>query len=112
MVNFKEKWLKEDKTCPHCNQITHRERGLTKQNIKRLLFTKPKIEDLIILFMIFMVLLLAWRYNVETKMCRDYLKDKIDITFINSYPSETILTFTNLTNLTNLNGAEDNQNGG
>lgn len=73
-MTFKEDWIKkwnaEDKRCPACNQVTEIVRGVNKQNLKRLVFQKPTAQDLIIFFMLVSMLLLAWRYNVETETCR------------------------------------------
>ncbi|MGC9309724.1 MAG: hypothetical protein ACP5D2_03465 [Candidatus Nanoarchaeia archaeon] len=77
---FKEKWNEEDRRCPYCNQVTERSRGLTRQNIRRLVFSKPTTQDLIMLAVIILVLLIAWRYQVETQQCRDIMNNGYTIT--------------------------------
>lgn len=46
-------------------------KGFTKENVHRLIFAKPNAQDWLIFFMLVMVLLLAWRYNVEIKAAKD-----------------------------------------
>lgn len=72
---FRENWNKVDETCPTCNQVTKRQRGLTKQNLKRLITPRWDLNELMITFMIIMVLVLAYSYKVETQTCRDYVKE-------------------------------------
>lgn len=72
---FKENWLKVDETCPACHQITKRQKGITKQNLKRLITPQFNMTEILITFMIIMVLALAFVYNYETKECRDWLKE-------------------------------------
>jgi hypothetical protein len=72
---FKEQWNKVDEVCPHCNQVTKVERGLSRQNLKRLFFSKPTLSDWIILTMLILVLLTAWAYKYDTQECRDTLNN-------------------------------------
>lgn len=74
-MGLKENWNKTDELCPNCHHTIKVAKGINKQNLKRLVLAKPKIEDWIILIMLIMTLLLAWRYNVETKQCRQILED-------------------------------------
>ena len=73
-MGFEENWLKEDKVCEKCGQVTERQKGLTKQNLKRLLSVKFDINELIITFIIIMVLLSAYAYKLDTQTCRNYVK--------------------------------------
>ncbi len=68
------KWLEEDKKCEHCGQITERARGLTKQNLKKLISFKFTFDEFLITFMIIMILVMAWAYKAETQQCRDWIK--------------------------------------
>lgn len=68
--NQNKGWDAEDQRCPHCNQVTKLAKGMNKQNLKKLIFSKPTMQDWILLFVIVMVLLIAWRYNAETEQCR------------------------------------------
>lgn len=74
MSNIKENWLKVDEVCTHCGQVTKRQKGITKQSLKRLITPKFTMDELIITFMIIMVLVLAFAYNAETKSCREWIK--------------------------------------
>jgi len=70
----KDNWNKTDELCSCCGAVTKRVRGITKQNLKRLLKPKFDVNELLITFVIIMVLVLAWAYNNETKQCRDWIK--------------------------------------
>jgi len=70
---FKENWLKVDETCPGCGQITKRQKGMTKQNLQRLIKPKFDFNEILITFMLIMVVVLALVYNSETKQCREWL---------------------------------------
>ena len=72
---FKEEWNRVDEVCPHCRQVTKINRGLSKQNLKRLVFSKPTIQDWMMLAIILLVLMMAWRYGVETKQCYETLNN-------------------------------------
>lgn len=63
-------WLAEDEHCPTCNSVTKVARGINKQNLKRLFFSKPNGNDILILFILLMVFFMVWRYNAETKSCQ------------------------------------------
>lgn len=71
---FRDNWNRVDEQCPCCSAVTKRVRGITKQNLKRLLKPKFDANEILITFMIIMVLVLAWAYNNETKQCRDWIK--------------------------------------
>lgn len=64
----------EDAKCEKCGAITHRQRGLTRQNLKRLITPKWDLTELLITFMMIMVIVLAYSYSSETKQCREWLK--------------------------------------
>ena len=70
---FKENWLLEDKLCPVCKQVTEKQKGLTKQNIKRLFSFKFDANEIIFTAILVLVLLLALSYNSETKKCREWI---------------------------------------
>jgi hypothetical protein len=63
---LKEKWNNVDELCPTCHQVTRRETGLTRQNMRRLLIGKPTFYDWTFLFIILMTIFMAYRYNLET----------------------------------------------
>ena len=72
---FFKDWLKEDEICPLCNHVTHQKKGITRQNMKKMLRWSWSTNDLILLFVIAMLLFVSWRYTVETKECRAYVQD-------------------------------------
>jgi len=61
--------------CPTCKQKVEIKPGL--HNAKNL-FQWPSLQDWITLAILFLVLVLAYSYNAETKLCRDTLKDLND----------------------------------
>jgi hypothetical protein len=75
---LKEKWLMTDKTCPSCGQVTERVKGITKQNVKRLFTIKFTLNEIIITFMIIMIIIVAFAYLKETKICREWINGMFD----------------------------------
>jgi len=67
-------WLKEDEKCPSCGAVTKKVRGITKQNLKKLLVPKWTWDELLITFLLIMLFALAFLYKYETSQCRDWLK--------------------------------------
>jgi len=74
-MKFKDNWNKTDEKCPHCGNVVKPVKGITKQNIKRLFLTMPKLQDWITIAIIVMILLLAWAYNHDTAECRELIKN-------------------------------------
>ncbi len=72
--SFKTKWGEVDVICPKCNQVTKRNRGLTRQNVKNL-FKKPTMQDLMILAMVMLALFGAWAYNMENAKYQEMIRD-------------------------------------
>jgi hypothetical protein len=72
---FKENWLKIDKTCSQCGQVTEKQKGLTKQNVKKLFTIKFDMNEIIMTLIIILVLISAYAYKVDTQICRDYVKE-------------------------------------
>jgi hypothetical protein len=72
-LSFKEQWLEVDKRCPGCNQITEKSKGISKQNLKRLITPRWDFNELLITFIIIMVIILAFSYKSETQQCRDWI---------------------------------------
>jgi len=75
-------WEDIDERCPYCDNVTKQVRGFNKQNLKKLLFSKPTVQDLIMLFVIIMVLFGAWRYDVEMGMCREIVENPQEVCVI------------------------------
>jgi len=82
------KWNQEDEKCPQCNQITKKVRGITKQNLKRLVTPRWTINDVTILFLLFMFIIIAMLYKSETQECRNWLANLKE----NPYETCRILT--------------------
>ena len=71
---FKQKWNEVDEVCPTCGKVTIINRGLTKQNIKKM-FNKPSIQDWIILIMIILALFGAWAYQSEVQQYKEIIRN-------------------------------------
>ena len=113
---FKAKWNQQDETCSSCGQVTRISKGLTKQNVKRLIGLKIKASDLLVLFMLIMMLFIAWAYYRDMQVSRDFMNnidyncmiwEKSHITNLSSYanPNDLILKEANETNETELNNS-------
>lgn len=75
--------------CVHCGQpieMKERDRGL--HNWKNL-FRKPSMSDWITLFIILMVLVGAYAYNIETKQCRETLSNLDSVCMKYNTPTPT-----------------------
>ena len=66
--------MKKDKRCPHCNQVTERVRGITKQNLKNLFIPKWDMTEITITLLLIALITLSFVYKIETQQCRDFLK--------------------------------------
>jgi len=73
-LTFKERWLLKDKTCEKCGQVTETIKGITKQNLKRLITPKFTMNEMILSFILLMVILLGLAYQNETKTSRDWIE--------------------------------------
>lgn len=103
---FKENWLKTDICCEKCGQVTERQRGMTKQNIKRLFSVKFTMEEVIWTLVIIMVLISAYAYQHDTAICREYAKQiQSNFTPVAFAPTENRPTLNfNITTITNETG--------
>ena len=72
-LTFKERWLQEDKVCDNCGQVTEKVRGITRQNLKRLITPKLDLNELIFTFIMIMLVVLTFSYKSETQQCRDWI---------------------------------------
>lgn len=72
---FNAKWNQTDELCPTCGTVLKYSKGLTKQNVKRLFSVSTKVSDWITLFIIIMVLFMAWAYGRDLQQCRDFTKN-------------------------------------
>jgi len=64
-----------ERKCPTCNQITTVKVGL--HNFDKL-FRWPSFQEWMILFMLCMLLIMAYFYNIETQVCRETIQDLSD----------------------------------
>ncbi len=71
---FKQKWNEVDETCPSCGQVTEINRGLTKQNLKKM-FGKPSLQDIIIFIMLALVLFGAWAYQNDVAQYQELIEN-------------------------------------
>jgi len=76
---FLKKWNSTHETCPICHHITKFNRGITKQNIKKLVWGPPDTNDWLTLVMIIGVIMIAFLYKSETAECKSVVTnlDKI-----------------------------------
>lgn len=80
MTNMlKENWNNVDERCPNCNSITKEARGFNKQNLKKLCFSKPSSQDLIIVIMLILCLLMGFSYLREVKSYKEIIADPQEI---------------------------------
>jgi 4-hydroxy-3-methylbut-2-enyl diphosphate reductase IspH len=67
-------WNAVDETCPTCQQVTKRVRGITKQNLKRLIKPKWDSTEIVFTIILLMLFLISFLYKSETQQCRDWLE--------------------------------------
>jgi hypothetical protein len=73
-MNFKDNWLKTDELCPTCKTVIKKQRGITRQNLKRLVKFKWDVNDVVITIVLILVFFLSFLYKYEIQQCRDWLK--------------------------------------
>ncbi len=78
-------WDAVDERCPYCNSITKKVKGINKQNLKKLCWTKPTIQDILIFMMLCLSLLMAWTYYNEIAQYKEIYENPGE--FCNSYMS-------------------------
>ncbi len=69
---FKEKWNETNEVCSHCGNITKENRGLTKQNVKKL-FKKPNSTDIALFLIVLLTLAGAFMYISEVQSLREII---------------------------------------
>ena len=69
---IKENWEKVDELCPTCGHVTKEAKGITRQNMRKLLIPKFTLNEAIYTFIIIVVLALGFLYMSETAQCRDF----------------------------------------
>jgi len=90
MTDIKE-YIKKEVTrrCPYCHQDMMIKKGLTSKNVKRL-FRKPTVEDLIMLFIIFLTIISFLVYTYEVKAYKTYINENCPIGIHNQQGSEIL----------------------
>jgi hypothetical protein len=77
-MNIKENWEKKDEVCPYCGQITQQAKGITKQNLRKLLVPKWNMNELLITLLLLALILLAVAYRTETAACREWITPMLE----------------------------------
>ena len=85
---FKQRWNEVDKTCPSCGQVTEINRGLSKQNLKKM-FGKPSPQDIIIFIMLALVLFGAWAYQSDVAQYKEVVNNPQELCQV-YYESQTL----------------------
>jgi len=96
MVNkIKENWNAKDEKCPSCGHITRKAIGLNKQNLKKLCWSKPTLQDVIIFIMLLVFLIMAWSYNNEITQYKSMVNnpEEFCIRYYNDILSQSIYSF-------------------
>ena len=83
MVN---NWNAVDERCPHCNSVIKHAQGINRQNLKKLFWSKPSPQDIIIFIMLVLCLILAWTYYSEIAQYKFIYENPEE--FCNSYWSQ------------------------
>ena len=95
---FKERWNEKDEVCPCCGQVVKVNRGLTKQNLKKL-FRKPTLNDSIIFIILVLALVGAFAYRNEINYYKNIINNPQELCSI--YYHNVFYQYDNLTNTTN-----------
>ena len=82
-----DEWNAIDKKCPNCNSIIKQIKGINKQNLKRLFWSKPTMQDIIIFILIILCLTMAWMYYNEIDQYKFMYENPEE--FCNSHWSQT-----------------------
>uniref|UniRef100_A0A6M3LQT5 Uncharacterized protein n=1 Tax=viral metagenome TaxID=1070528 RepID=A0A6M3LQT5_9ZZZZ len=107
MINkFKDNWNAIDELCPHCNSVTKKAIGINKQNLKRLFFTKPSLNDIMIMFMIIAILLMAYSYFSEISAYREIINNpgELCLYYYHNMMVQGTNEYIDLNNITIVNG--------
>ena len=72
------KWDLEDKRCGACGQVVEKQRGMTRQNLKRLVKPKFDTNEVIITLLLVMFVVMGYLYMAETSKAREFAKAMSD----------------------------------
>ena len=92
---IKENWNAKDEKCPACGHVINKAIGLNKQNLKKLCWSKPTLQDVIIFIMLIVFLIMAWSYNNEITQYKDMVNnpEEFCIRYYNDIISQSIYSF-------------------
>jgi len=77
--NIKDNWLKEDELCPQCGQVTKKQRGITKQSMKRLFsFNWKNPQEWVWIAVIIGICFVAWSYQQDKAAYSDFMTHKAE----------------------------------
>ena len=82
-----KRWNTIDEKCPHCNSTIKQAKGMNKQNLKKLFWSKPTMQDIIIFIMLVLCLTITWMYYNEIDQYKFMYENPEE--FCNSYWSQT-----------------------
>ncbi len=75
---LKENWNRVDKVCSQCGQVTERVKGITRQNIRRLLIPKFTLNEIIFTLILVLIIFAGYSYMNETKICNDWITPMLE----------------------------------
>lgn len=101
----KKNWNAVDELCPTCNSVTKQAVGLNKQNLKKLFFTKPSLQDMMTFFIIIAILLMAYSYLNEVNAYREVINNPEELCryYYNNLMIQDNIETINLNNITLIN---------
>jgi hypothetical protein len=75
--SIKDNWLKEDILCEKCGQVVYRQKGITKQSMKRLFsFDYKNTQEWVWTIVIIGICFLAWSYMQDKKAYDDFMEHR------------------------------------
>lgn len=83
MCSKMKDWNTIDERCPYCNSVIEPAKGINKQNLKKLCWSRPTIQDVIIFIMLILCLIMFWTYNNEIAQYKSMYENPEE--FCNSY---------------------------
>ena len=87
--SIKENWLKEDIKCVSCGQVVTRQKGITKQSMKRLIsFDYKNPQEWIWTFVMIGIVFMAWSYQADMAAYNNFMQ----------HPDEFCMQYTQIQN--------------
>lgn len=81
-MGIKENWFKEDKTCLTCGNVTERQRGITRQNVRRLFSFNWTATEWTITLLILGYIMVAFFLRHDLNASRQFSDD------LHKYPNK------------------------